>query len=110
MNTEPYTYDFTVHPRDVGLHSTCWMDGEHLSRPFSEALPPDAADLLDLALAIYAADRSSRRDHKRSNTGQRRIDVRLALRNPDYWTAPETADRPPGVPLLAQRRRVVVSS
>ena len=93
MNLEPFSYDFTVHPRDVGLHNTCWMAGEDLSRPFSEALPPDAADLLDLALAIYAADRSSRRDFKRSNTGQRRIDVRLALRNPDYWTAPGTADR-----------------
>ena len=93
MSVEPYTYDFTVHPRDVGLQSTCWMNGEHLSHPFSEALPANAADLLDLALAIYAADRSSRRDFKHANTGQRRIDVRLGLRNPDYWTAPGTADR-----------------
>ena len=93
MNTEPYTYDFTVLPRDTGLRSTCWMNGARLSNPFSEVLPANAADLLDLALAIYAADRSSRRDYKRSDTGQRRIDVQLALRNPDYWTAPGTADR-----------------
>lgn len=93
MNTEPYTYDFTVHPRDTGVRSTCWMNGKRLSDPFSEVLPASAADLLDLTLAIYAADRSSRRDYKRSNTGQRRLDVRLALRNPDYWTAPATAER-----------------
>ena len=37
------------------------MNGEHLSRPFSEVLPAGAADLIDLALAIYAADRSSPR-------------------------------------------------
>ncbi len=32
VSTELYTHDFTVHSRDVGLHSTCWMNGEHLSR------------------------------------------------------------------------------
>ena len=48
-------------PRDVGLDSTCWIDGVSLSRPFSEALPAKAADLLDLALAVYAADRASPR-------------------------------------------------
>ena len=93
MNTDPYTYDFTVHPRDTGLRSTCWMNGAPLSHPFSEALPANAADLLDVALAVYSADRSSRRDYKRSNTGQRRLDVRLALRNPDYWTDPATVHR-----------------
>ena len=92
MNTEQ-TYDFTVHPQDVGLDSTCWMNGENLSRPFSQVLPGNAADLLDLALAIYAADRSSQRDFKQQNTGQRRIVVRLGLRNPDLWTAPGTASR-----------------
>ena len=61
MNAERYTYDFTVHPRDVGLDSTCWMNGESLSRPFSQVLPANGADLLDLALAIYAADRALRR-------------------------------------------------
>jgi len=93
MNPEPYAYDFTVYPRDTGLRSTCWVNGERLSHPFSEALPASAADLLDLTLAIYAADRSSPRDQRRSNTGQRRLHVRLALRNPDCWTTPATADR-----------------
>ena len=92
MNAERYTYDFTVHPRDVGLDSTCWMNGESLSRPFSQVLPANGADLLDLALAIYAADRSSPRDFKGGKTGQRRIDVRVGLRSPDRWTAPGTAN------------------
>ena len=34
------------------------MNGEPPVAPFSEVLPANAADLLDLALAIYAADRS----------------------------------------------------
>ena len=91
MNTETYSYDFTVHPQDVGLDSTCWIDGVSLSRPFSEALPAKAADLLDLALAVYAADRASPRDFNGANTGQRRIHVRVELRNPDFWTAAGTA-------------------
>ena len=93
MSTELYTHDFTVHPRDVGLDSTCWLNGEHLSRPFSKVLPPSAADLIDLALAIYAADRSSPRDFKQTNTGQRRIHVRVGLRNPDLWSAGVMANR-----------------
>lgn len=91
MKTNVHAHDFTVHSRDVGLDSTCWMNGEHLSRPFSEVLPAGAADLIDLALAIYAADRSSPRDFKRTNTGQRRICVKVGLRNPDHWSAASTA-------------------
>lgn len=77
----------------MGIDSTCWVQGEGLSRPFSEVLPANAADLLDLALAIYAAGRSSPRDFKGANTGQCCINVRVGLRNPDFWTAPETGDR-----------------
>ena len=91
MSATPYSYDFTVHNRQVGLESTCWLNDRCLSRPFGQMLPASAADLLDLALAIYAADRSSPRDFKRRNTGQRRIDVRVGLRNPDRWTTPEMA-------------------
>ena len=93
MKAELYTYDFTVHPRDIGLDSTCWLNGEHLSHPFSKVLPAGAADLIDLALAIYAADRSSQRDFKQTNTGQRRIHVRVGLRNPDLWSAGVMANR-----------------
>ena len=91
MSATPYSHDFTVHPRKLGLDSTCWFNGQSLSRPFSQVLPPNAADLLDLSLSIYAADRSSPRDFKRGNTGQRRINVRVGLRNPDRWTTPEMA-------------------
>ena len=92
VNTNSFTHDFTVHSQRLSLDSTCWVKGEQLSRPFSEALPANAADLLDLAMAIYAADRSSPRDFKGANTGQRRINVRIGLRNPNFWTAPETVE------------------
>ena len=77
MSATPYSYDFNVHNRAVGLESTCWLNSRRLSHPFGQMLPASAADLLDLALAIYAADRSSPRDFKRGHTGQRRIDVRV---------------------------------
>ena len=93
MKATVHTHDFTVHSRDVGLDSTCWMNGEHLSRPFSEVLPAGAADLIDFALAIYAADRSSPRDFNQTNTGQRRIRVQVGLRNPDHWSAASMASR-----------------
>ena len=92
MTTASFTYDFTVHPRRRSIDSTCWVKGEQLSRRFNEALPVSAADLLDLSLAVYAADRSSLRDFKKANTGQRCINVRVGLRNPDLWRSPEADD------------------
>lgn len=34
MSAEPYTYDFTVHSRDTGLRSTCWMNDEPLFQAY----------------------------------------------------------------------------
>ena len=44
-------------------------------------------------MAVYAADRRSRRDFKRAASGQRRISVRIALRNPDLWATREMAHK-----------------
>ena len=93
MTAESFTYDFTVHSQRMSIDSTCWVKGEQLSRRFNEALPASAADLLDLSLVVYAADRSSRRNFRQANTGQRRINVRVGLRNPAPWTTPDTGDR-----------------
>ena len=82
-------FDFTDNAQPVDLEPTYWLDGQRLSRAFCQALPGNLADLLDIVLAVYAADRRSRRDFKRAASGQRRIRVRIALRNPDFWATGE---------------------
>ena len=82
-------FDFTDNVQPVELEPIYWLDGQRLSRAFCQALPGNLADLLDIVMAVYAADRRSRRDFKRAASGQRRIRVRIALRNPDFWATGE---------------------
>ena len=86
-------FDFTANVQPVELEPIHWLDGQRLSRAFCQALPANLADLLDIVMAVYAADRRSRRDFKRSASGQRRISVRIALRNPDLWANREMAHK-----------------
>ena len=86
-------FDFTANVQPVELEPIYWLDGQRLSRAFCQALPANLADLLDIVMAVYAADRRSRRDFKRSASGQRRISVRIALRNPDLWANREMAHK-----------------
>jgi len=51
------------------------------------------ADLLDVAMAVYAADRRSLRDFKKEKTGQRRIHMRLAVREPELWESAEISEQ-----------------
>ncbi len=44
-------------------------------------------------MAIYAADRRSRRDFEGASTGQRRIRVRVGVRDPGLWTESEMAQQ-----------------
>ncbi|MCY3799965.1 MAG: 7-cyano-7-deazaguanine synthase [Chloroflexi bacterium] len=46
-----------------------------------------------MVMAVYAADRRSLRNFKGAATGQRRITVRVWVRDPDRWTDPETASK-----------------
>lgn len=85
----PYTYDFASNSQPMDLEGYYWLDGECLSRAFCLELPPRMADLLDVAMAVYAADRRSLRDFKRANTGQRRIHIHLAVREPTIWASSE---------------------
>jgi hypothetical protein len=60
------------------------LDDTELARLALAAVPPAAADLLDLAVAVYAADRLAPYHLSR---GYRRVRVRLPLRDPDSFEA-----------------------
>ncbi len=90
MNTSSFTYDFAtqVSPdRDDGF----WLDGQRMSHAFCNALPSYVADLLDVAMAVYAADRRSKRHYKMAHTGLRHIHLRVGVRNIALWSRPEIA-------------------
>lgn len=61
---------------------------------FSSYFPPDLADLIDVAMAVYTADRMCRR--RPSNPDQythywhRRIQLNVPVRDPERWQDPET--------------------
>ena len=88
MNPELYSYDFTGRDLPVELGNSFWLDGRSLSRTFFDALPARSADLLDVVMAIYTADRRSRRDFGGARTGRRAIEVQLGLRDPAHWARP----------------------
>ena len=87
----PCFYDFTTDAQPVELDPFFWMDDQRLSRAFCQALPANLADLLDVVMAVYAADRRSPRDFKRASAGQRSISVRVGVRNPGLWATTEIA-------------------
>ena len=49
--------------------------------------------MLDVFGAVYAADRRSKRCFQGVATGQRRIAIRMPVREPELWTSPELAAR-----------------
>ena len=89
MRVEPYSYDFAGGDLPVELGRSFWLDGGSLSRTFFDALPARSADLLDVVMAVYTADRRSRRDFTEGRTGRRAIKVRVGLRDPAHWTERE---------------------
>ena len=89
----PYTYDFTSDAQPLELEAHYWLNGERLSYAFGVQLPSRMADLLDVTMAVYAADRRSPRDFKKENTGQRGIHIRLAVREPELWASDEISER-----------------
>ena len=97
MNPAAFSYDFT-NPRNVleASHSF-WMSQNGLVGTFSRALPRRAADMLDVFGAVYAADRRSKRCFQGVATGQRRIGIRVPVREPELWTSPELSGRLQGL-------------
>ena len=84
-----YEYDFTNSSMPDEIEGSYWITERQLAQAFFQGLPKKVADLLDVALAIYAADRRSRRDFKGDNTGQRHIHVKVGVRDPGLWSEPD---------------------
>ena len=82
------------------------MDEASLSRTFSKAIPARAADLLDVVGAIYAADRQSKRCFQGVATGQRRINIRLAVREPETLVFAGVDIQTAGTVVVDQRGRL----
>ena len=89
MNPLSQHRDFSARPSRVGSGDSYWLDGGCLSRVFYQKIPLRTMDLLEVAMSVYAADRRSRRNYKGYNTGQRQINVRVRVRDPDFWNRPE---------------------
>ena len=70
------------------------LDGESISSGLAAHVDPIYADLLDVAVAVYVADRicPRRPKGKRDNGSfwRRRLALRLAVRQPDVWNELET--------------------
>ena len=64
-----------------------------MSAKFHDAISCRMADLLDVALSVYAADRQSRRSSDGTGTGNRWIVVRMSVREPAFWRRSETMER-----------------
>jgi hypothetical protein len=77
----PYAADRVRWGKDVHL------DGRPLMDRLARLLPTPAADLMEIATAVYAADRLTPRDH--GDTYQlgwsRRLRLHIPVRQPDRW-------------------------
>ena len=91
MSAATFKYDFTDPGNGPEYGRSFRMSQNSLVRAFSRTPPPRAADLLDVFGAVYAADRRSKRCFKGVATGQRRIYIRMPVREPELWTLPELA-------------------
>ena len=87
-----HNYDFSNELTPSGSGNSYWLDGKHLSRAFHQEIHPRMADLMEVAMSVYTADRLSRRNYKGMNTGHRRINIRVGVRDPDFWARSELSE------------------
>ena len=87
MIQKVHKHDFTVRTEHIDMGDAFWLDDTQISHAFWQVLPDRAADLIEVAMAAYTADRLSLRDFKGVATGQRRLHVRVAVREPDLWSS-----------------------
>jgi len=88
-----YQYDFSKVTAAKRILTGYWVDGQRISDAFGTYLDPIHADLLDIVLAVYTADRKSLRTYDGSGTGQRHIQVRIGVRQPTLWERPEVKQK-----------------
>jgi 7-cyano-7-deazaguanine synthase in queuosine biosynthesis len=83
---EAYRFDFGKEPVQAELERYYWVDDSQLSCAFSSCLPARLADLVDLAMSVYYADRRAVRDRRPYVlTGLRDFDIRLPVRDLELW-------------------------
>ena len=81
-----YCYDFNNAQQSSELERNYWVDDSRLSRAFGSILPSRLADMIDLAMAVYFADRRTPRLRSSFEwTGHRKIRIQLPMRNPEIW-------------------------
>jgi hypothetical protein len=79
-------YDFDNAQPSPELERNYWVDDSRLSRAFGSILPSRLADLIDLAMAVYFADRRTPRLRSSFEwTGHRNIRIQLPMRNLEIW-------------------------
>lgn len=83
-------FDFGDLTQSPEIESRYWVDDSPLSRAFGSILPSKLADLVDLAMAVYFADRRSYRQRDSFElTGHREIHIRLPVRELELWKSKE---------------------
>lgn len=79
-----------------GRRAEYHLDDESLSKAFTRTLPPDLADLVDVAMSVYLADRVVRRRPRGLDPSElgwkRRLTLRVPVRLLDRWHKPEIED------------------
>ena len=92
MKTLTNPFDFATGANRIDVAPGYWLDGTAVSRAVFEALPAPSADLMEVALAAYTADRLSKRFFKNEASGQRRFQIRVGVREPDIWNDSSVSD------------------
>ena len=92
MKARIHPYDFTTGANRLDVGRGYWLDGTAVSRTVFEALPARSADLLEVALAAYTADRLTKRFFKNEASGQRSFQIRMEVREPDVWNDDTVSD------------------
>lgn len=74
----------------AGLTSRTYVNDLPLAEAFGDVVPPHCADLIDVAVAVYVADRLCRRHPRKAPRStrfwQRRMKVEIPLREPERWS------------------------
>lgn len=91
---ETQHFDFSnLHVR-ADLESYYWVDDQQFANAFGSTLPSKLADLIDLAMTVYYADRRSVRVRSSYiQSGQRNFDIRLPMRDLQLWSRDDIAEK-----------------
>jgi 7-cyano-7-deazaguanine synthase in queuosine biosynthesis len=101
----PSTFDFVAHAdgrlqlsgngTGVKGDGRYYVDDKPVADALSNWIPPELSDLLDVAVAVYLADRLARRTavtNQYEHHWQREMRVTVPVRAPTRWNSPEVHD------------------